>query len=118
MQIRAFYLAVKRTQGDNSCTDPPQLNRAVADVDVVGIAAGKEAASIHAQAVNISAYLLSIRMDPTAAKVALLSRGVLLLLLLVPTGVAFGIASCVFGRGSSARSRPASPQPGTLKGLV
>jgi hypothetical protein len=115
MQIRSFYLAVKRRQGDGSCTDPQQLSKAVAAVDGVTGAPGVDAA----QPLNMSASLLSIRMDPTVAKVALLSRGVLLLLLLVPTGVAFGIASCVFGRGSSApRSRPASPQPAKLKGLV
>jgi hypothetical protein len=118
-QIRAFYLAVKRRQGDASCTDPPQLNKAIADADGVSVAAGKEAAPVHAQAVNMSASLLSIRMDPTVANTALLSHGVLLLLLLrVPTGVVFGIALCVFGRGCCARSRPASPQVAKLRGLV
>jgi hypothetical protein len=116
MQIRSFYLAVKRRQGDGSCTDPPQLSKGIAAVDIV---TGAPATGDAAQALNMSASLLSIRMDPTVAKVALLSRGVLLLLLLVPTGVAFGIASCVLGRSSAApRSRTASPQPAKLKGLV
>jgi hypothetical protein len=165
MQIRAFYLAVRRSRGDGSCIDPPQFSKPVAAAGggVTGAAgmeastleaaviqaqavntsasavsthaavvqlvadgltgtAGKQAATVDKaatqQVVNASVSLLSIRIDPTIAKVALLSRGVLLLLVLVPTGVAFGIASCVFGRGSPARSRSASPQNAKLKGLV
>jgi hypothetical protein len=89
MQIRTFYLAVRRKSGSASCIDPLQLNKAIAAVGGVNGAAA--AAAVDDAALRAS--LLSIHMDPTIANVALLSRGVLLLLLLVPmsTSVVFGI---------------------------
>jgi hypothetical protein len=68
--------------------------------------------------VNVSSTLLSIRIKPTVARAALLSRGVLLLFLLVPTSVAFGIATCLLGRGSLGRQKSVSPKHIKLKGVI
>jgi hypothetical protein len=147
MQIRAFFFTVQRSQG-SSCTDPLPLVKPIAAGGLpaaAGAAANtgaegswlqgmeqkiektagelvEEAAVLEAAAVqqarNITADLLRKRIDPTVARVALLSRGVLLLFLLVPASVTFGVASCFIGRSGFGRSKSISPKHTKLKGVI
>lgn len=91
MQVRAFYFTVSRS---SSCSDPEIKNRS--QEGGAPVASGTKGANSKPVSVLVR-HLPGI--DPSVAHVASLSYSALLLLLLVPTGIAVGIAAaCLVGR--------------------
>jgi hypothetical protein len=96
MQIRAFYFEVSRS---TVCSDPPPKTLSIAEV----LPAGAAVKTDNSKTVSLLVRQLP-SIDPTVAQVASLSYSVLLLLLLVPAGIAVGIASCLVARSYMLKS--------------
>lgn len=108
MQIRAFYFTVSRR---TPCTDPASRAQLL-------VAANPAAAASASKHLSLLVHITP-SIDSTVAHVAVLSRSVLLMVLLVPTGAAVGIASCLVGRSFvTLRAVGAGAKQGKWKGVV
>lgn len=109
MQIRAFYFTAAR---HSSCSDPPLGTPSLAGATLL------PAAEKVNSSVRVSLLVRQVSNIESIAHVASLPQSVLLLLLLVPTGVAVGIAFCLVGRSYLLKFTAAGTKSDRLKGIA
>lgn len=111
MQVRAFYFTVSRS---TLCSDPAR--QTLPKAGAVPAAAAMEVEK--SKTVSVLVRHLP-GADQTVAQVASLSHSVLLLLLLVPTGIAVGMAAvCLVGRSYMQRIVTAGTKQDKMKSIA